>query len=282
MAEINPYIRFHITCTNSPDWHEPPRLLYDCELVYVLDGEFQLRIDDRETTMRTGAVAIIGPRIDHESWTLPHQHAVRQCLHFDWNRASRDVLSPLFCPAGEPYNTAYLHAPDRAFLPYLRLISPPRRNRPIVPIIQDIFTRLEAGDLIGESLLYPVLLHLIRQQSQQQPQRVGSKSDQTIFELKQYIETYYREPLMLETFCELTRLSPSHLCQAFRRRVGMPPSKYLAYVRLEHASRLLLASDLNVSEIAQAVGFSDANYFTRLFKRKKGLSPTAFIRSHAG
>ncbi|MHC4887590.1 MAG: helix-turn-helix transcriptional regulator, partial [Planctomycetota bacterium] len=167
---------------------------------------------------------------------------------------------------------------DPAFALCLNRIYPPKLVDPIRPILLDAFARLAEGDPIGESLLYPVLVYLLERHRQRPARRIGSKSDQVILDLKHFIDVHFAEPLTLEQFCARTRLSPSHLCQAFRKCIGLPPNKYLNHVRLEHACRLLRMGGMNVSEVAAAVGFTDNNYFARFFKQKKGMTPGAFMR----
>jgi len=278
MAQIDPHVRFHIRYPAEPRWHEPPRLLYDCELVYVSDGEFQLRIESVQVTLRPGDVAIIGPFIDHESWTDDKQHVVRNCLHFDWNRAHSHIASPLFCPISDRYLARYMHPVADAFAGCLRLISPAPANVPILPILDEVFARLGSGDAIGVHLMYAVLHYFLHLQACGEPQKIGCKSDPAVLELKNYIDTHYSQNLSLADFSDLTQLTPSHICQAFRKCIGMPPIRYLNQLRLEHACRLLRNSEMNVAEIGEAVGFADANYFVRFFKRNKGMPPGAYAR----
>ena len=56
--------------------------------------------------------------------------------------------------------------------------------------------------------------------------------------------------------------------------VGVSPLEYVHRLRLEEAYRLLSDSSRNVSEVAMEVGFDDANYFSRLFRKKMGMSPS--------
>ncbi len=278
MSEISPRVRYCLTFRSDERWREPPRLLYDCELVHVLEGEFLLRIGRSEMTLRTGAVALIGPRAEHESWVLPGKSVVRQCLHFDWNDEHIGIQSPLFTMGNEPYREECMHPVDPEFAPCLNRVYWPREVDSVRPILVDAFDRLAAGDPIGESLLYPVLLHLQGTLRSEPVRRIGSRSDRTMLEIKHYIDVHFAEPLTLETLSARARLSPSHLCQAFRKCIGMPPNKYLNHLRIEHACRLLRMGEWNVSEVAQAVGFTDNNYFTRFFKQRIGVSPGAYMR----
>jgi len=63
--------------------------------------------------------------------------------------------------------------------------------------------------------------------------------------------------------------------------VGMSPLAYVHRLRLEEAYRLLSNSSMNVAEVAGNVGFDDANYFSRLFRRKMGMPPSAVTANPA-
>ncbi len=73
-------------------------------------------------------------------------------------------------------------------------------------------------------------------------------------------------------------VTPVHMARTFRMIVGMSPLEYVHRLRLEDAYRLLSATAMNVSEVATEVGFDDANYFSRLFRKKMGISPSLVLK----
>ncbi len=279
MKSISPRVRFSITVDCPQGWHEPPRLLYDCELVYVLEGEVKLRIDKNTTLLREGSLALIGPRTEHESWVEPGHTVVRQCLHFDWTHEHENINSPLYAMMNAPYLEARLHPLDPVFHCCINRSYPPAEIEPVRSLLVEVFERLERLDPVGEALLYPVLIYLYEKQMANAPRRVGSRGEQVILESKHYIDVHYREELSVDELSSRCRLSRSHYVMAFRRCVGTPPLKYLNQVRIEHACRLLLQGKMTMGEVACEVGFSGGNYFCRLFKRSKGMTPGEFIRS---
>ena len=77
----------------------------------------------------------------------------------------------------------------------------------------------------------------------------------------------------IDAYAQKCGFSRSHFDCLFRTQVGMPPHQYLLGQRLKEASWLLRHTALPVSEIAAQVGFADAFYFSRLYKKKYGVSP---------
>jgi len=67
---------------------------------------------------------------------------------------------------------------------------------------------------------------------------------------------------------------------AFRARFGRTPTQYLRDVRLRRAQQLLLTTDLSIAEVAVRTGFRDASYFDRAFKKRFGVTPLIFRRTH--
>lgn len=89
-----------------------------------------------------------------------------------------------------------------------------------------------------------------------------------------HLNRHYAEPLRLETLASMEYLSPSRYSALFRRMTGRSPQQYLIELRLKNARELLLSTNLSVAEVARSVGYDDALYFSRLFRRHFGFSPS--------
>ncbi len=82
----------------------------------------------------------------------------------------------------------------------------------------------------------------------------------------------------LSQMAELACLSPYHFCRVFRRAAGIPPAAFFGALRLERAKRLLLDTDLSVTEICYALGYTSLGAFTTRFSHHVGVSPGRFRR----
>jgi AraC-like DNA-binding protein len=76
----------------------------------------------------------------------------------------------------------------------------------------------------------------------------------------------------------MTHMSRCHFCHTFRNVTGKNLQEYVNELRVEKAKILLRDTDLNITEIANSVGFNDLNYFSRVFKRGAEVSPRKFRR----
>ena len=83
-------------------------------------------------------------------------------------------------------------------------------------------------------------------------------------------------PLQVEKLIEESGLSRSAFHRQFKQETGMTPGQFLSFLRIDQAKRLLSTTDMEIGEVAASCGFSDSNYFSRVFRRSTGLTPTAF------
>lgn len=91
-----------------------------------------------------------------------------------------------------------------------------------------------------------------------------------------FLETRLAEPVTLDQLARLAGMSVPTLVRAFRRVTGHSPIQYLIAHRVARAAELLRETDEPVAQVARRVGFDDANYFSRLFRRRHGRTPRAF------
>ncbi len=95
--------------------------------------------------------------------------------------------------------------------------------------------------------------------------------------VKQAIATMrerFHEPLTLQDIADVAQLSPFHFNRVFRSMIGLPPSVYLAAIRIEQAKKLLLTTDLSVTNVCFDVGYKSLGTFTTRFTQFVGTTPT--------
>ena len=97
-----------------------------------------------------------------------------------------------------------------------------------------------------------------------------------------YIDFNFTQPLSLLFFAEKYAVSKNYLSTLFHREVKVTMTEYINTARIRHAIMLLNTTDLSMQTISEQCGFSDANYFTRTFKKIQGMSPLKYRQSLLG
>ena len=94
--------------------------------------------------------------------------------------------------------------------------------------------------------------------------------------VKKYIQTHYGESLDLDTVAGQVFLSPAYLGILFKQKTGQNYTDYVMDIRIEKSKELLHDVTMTIAEIASAVGYKDVKYFSKLFKRKLGITPKEY------
>lgn len=97
-----------------------------------------------------------------------------------------------------------------------------------------------------------------------------------IQKITEYITENYSTEITLDELSTRFSVSKSHLSRQFKAITGFGLNEYITIVRVKNAERLILTTDLSMTEIATACGFNDSNYFSSVFKKLKGIPPLKF------
>ena len=103
-----------------------------------------------------------------------------------------------------------------------------------------------------------------------------AKYTNLIHQCVQYINANYASPLTLDDISRLVNLSPDYLSKIFKQGTGTTFSRYLNDVRIARAKELIRQSRLRLTDISSMVGYDDQSYFTKVFTKTVGVSPSEY------
>jgi transcriptional regulator GlxA family with amidase domain len=106
--------------------------------------------------------------------------------------------------------------------------------------------------------------------------------DAVIARCQAWIAEHYEEPSPVASMIQLSELTERTFSRRFKQATGMAPIEYVHTLRLEEAKQLLESGDEPVEAVAQEVGYEDAAFFGRLFRRKVGVTPTQYRKRFRG
>ena len=107
-------------------------------------------------------------------------------------------------------------------------------------------------------------------------------SDLRIEQTIAFMREHLNQSLPVAQLAALANMSPSYYTALFKRRTGCAPIDYFIRLRMRHACDLLIATSLNVKEVAAALGYEDPFYFSRVFKSVNQVAPSDYRALHKG
>lgn len=239
------------------------------ELVYILSGEGSYRIEGASVKVAAGDLLVINPGVRHQSVrdegsSWPTTEFVVGFTDIQLPGYPRDYL-PL------KNNRYLLHAEGDLKSKIVRICT-----------LLDLENRIgqEGQYMMQKALLMQLLVLVLREQCE-------STAVNSVCESKalnkaymagriiDYFEEHYDEKISLEHIAENMYLSPFYISKIFKSETGEPPIRYLINIRLERAKQLLEEGyQGSVQEIAASVGYEDAYHFSKLFKKRYGMTPS--------
>lgn len=165
---------------------------------------------------------------------------------------------------------------ERSFLPE-KLVAHTEEDSPLMKIVR-MLEHIEYGpntDLYLNALAYMLVYEI----DQAYPRKNASDhptADEYTESILTYVEQNFDQPLSINGISEYFALDRTYIHRLVKKAIGMSLSEYILSLRLANACSYLAFSDLSVSEIAHSVGYTDSLTFSKIFRKKKGMSPMAY------
>lgn len=155
----------------------------------------------------------------------------------------------------------------------IQRVIPLEMNEGENPEIDYLFQLLEARDSSSLQLIYVNYLKnlLMRLQETKNKNLNG-----LILDAIAYIEENYRENISLDDVAKKINMSYHHFSRFFKESTGKNFIDYLTELRIDRAREILKDKTFNIKEICYEVGYTDPNYFSKIFKKSTGLTPTEY------
>jgi AraC-like DNA-binding protein len=223
-----------------------------CAMVIALKGEADFIYDCNKHVMYPGKALLggVNRHLELEVHTAEFEYFLVHYLPSTLDRDKQALVEKV----------SELHIELDAAL--LQLMEQLRRQSAVLGNIELLEKKTLFYRLLSKALLH----ERYQQNSDSQPMM-----DQTI----EYIRQHYMEPITLDSLAGQHGMKAKYFSHLFRKYTGIGPINYLIQFRMNLAYELLVAADFSVRDIARSVGYSDAYYFSRLFKKHYGMSPTA-------
>lgn len=148
-------------------------------------------------------------------------------------------------------------------------------------ILTDIYTLASSSDYIRDMRINGKLndlLTLLMESSWHREAHTNAPKKMDISLVKSFLDEHYKEKLSLESVASHFFIDKHYLARLFKEQYGVTLVTYLQQVRITHAKRMLRFTDKTIEEIGLECGIGELNYFSRVFKKLEGVSPSEFRR----
>ena len=148
-------------------------------------------------------------------------------------------------------------------------------------ILTDIYTLASSSDYIRDMRINGKLndlLTLLMESSWHRGAHTNAPKKMEISRVKSFLDEHYKEKLSLESVASHFFIDKHYLARLFKEQYGVTLVTYLQQVRITYAKRMLRFTDKSIEEIGLECGIGELNYFSRVFKKLEGVSPSEFRR----
>ena len=244
-----------------PTWRPKGRV--DWQLVYINAGEGHFILDGHEVIVPAGNMVLYQPKQEQHYYFLGKDQSQYWFVHFT-GRQVKSILKHYEIPLdGYVLHTGISYEYEDLF----------KRMRDEL---------LECAFCYEENLTYllrELLILMNRRMNQDIPKVKGFVQDE-IDHARDYFKDHYNEEISIEQYAASRNMSTSWFSKCFRDIVGVSPMKYILDQRIRNAQILLETSDFTITEIAHTLGYENPMYFSRVFHKAKGQSPSKYRKTY--
>lgn len=236
-----------------------PRGRLDYQILYVASGKAHFYFNGVEEIVSAGNMVIYRPKEEQRYYYYGVDHTEVYWVHF----TGSDVKN-ILRRYGISDNMHVIHTGTS--LEYKRLF---------LHIIQELKLCKEDYEELTVNYLENLLI-LLHRQINAKPRGKSHLLMEEMDNAVQYFHKNYSKPISIENFAASQHMSVSWFIRNFKEYTNSTPAQYLLSLRISNAQTLLETTNYNVTEIASIVGYDNPLYFSRIFKKQSGVSPSEF------
>lgn len=268
IEEINPTFLYTWKGTRHED-----EAVYHChdhlEMAFVLSGEGKYHIEGEIYDISEGDLIILNPGIRHQALFLKQAETPTTEFFVGFS----DIQFPGFC-------ANHLPLPSGSYILHTKGELRQRIFKICSSMEAEQAARRQGRYYMLKAYLMQMLILVAREQSEPVKAVDGYAFESTnkkyvVEQILNYFEDHYSEKISLDQIAENMYLSPFYVSKIFKSETGDAPIHHLIKIRLEKAKELLeQGASGNIQEVAAMVGYDDAYHFSKLFKKRFGITPT--------
>lgn len=249
----------------------------------VEDGEGEVVYEGKRYELKAGDVVFIDCRKAY-SHSTGNAHSVDNAFSCNCScdnhsvKTAKKLWSLCWCHFyGPSMQAIYAKYCERGGLPVIRGADVSQ----YIVVLTEIYALSSSFDYIRDMRINGKLndlLTLLMESSWHREKASSTSKKMEVASVKSFLDEHYSEKLSLESVASHFFIDKHYLARLFKKQYGMTLVTYLQQVRITHAKRMLRFTDKNIEEIGLECGIGERNYFSRVFKKLEGVSPSEFRR----
>lgn len=259
--------QMRITITDSkfnktpPYWRLNNQVINHSKLYYVVDGEGYLQIDGEEVVIGKGDFLYIpeGCRLSY--------HASKE-----------NPLIKYWCNFRVTLGSGSLS--EYMQMPYCMSVG---EDKWLEGRFESLVNLMSSSDpfspMAAKSLLFEIFYSYIQGVTSERVELKESQSSTDLNKILVYMDENLHKKITLADLAEIVNVHPNYLIKLFKEKFGIAPIEYLNTLRIARAKELIELGNHTVADISDRCGFSNQYYFSQVFKKQVGLSPTGYKMS---
>lgn len=247
------------------------------EILYILKGTMKIQFGNEACDISEGNLALIDSREVHSTYIDTNFETSCIVLKFE---------PELFSYMGSFFEIQYILPFISSNFVHKKIFSAGELEGTGIPLaLNDIlleFRNKEYGfELAVNSGIYRIFLWLLRNSYSVELKEELTRLSKTINNdnlqsVLKYVEQNYSEDIPLASMAALCNTSYSYFSRQFKKIMGKTFKEYLNFIRIDAAEKLMLTTNMNITNVSMAVGFSNTSYFIKQFKRYRFISPKQY------
>lgn len=257
------------------------------EIIMVASGPIYMQVESRKMELQSGEILILKPWERHKEWKPMHNNANFLWVQFSCHPGLRELSSLQFNDNSQhlQYQDLRTFNTDEVDQIILPQYYPSSRQFELLSLFEKLLRTLSQPKGYFRfrcTLLLAQILEMIAIQLLSDKQNPLHIPDSFIIYRKMVtlLDETYPSNLEERHIEEYMGRTYEYLCHIFKKYSGTTMVKYRNTLRIQRAKFLMQNTDKSIHEIAEEVGIADAFYFSKLFKKIEGLSPSDFRQQH--
>lgn len=239
-----------------------PRGRVDWQIIYIAAGKGHFILDGKEVIVPAGSMVLFQPKQVQDYFYFGKDKTQVWFVHFT-GREVRNILRHYEIPTDG----------------YILHTGISREYEDLFRRMRDELVRCSWGYEEMLTYLFRELLMTMHRRMTENAPRVSGFIQDEIDRARAFFDEHYNEEISIEQYAVSRNMSTSWFNRSFRSAVGTSPMQYILDVRIRNAQTLLETTDYSVGNIASLVGYENPMYFSRLFRKAKGLSPSKYRKT---